>query len=136
MSWSNAYVGLPQLDHGRDRGGVDCWGLFRLIYREQLGIELPSYAGDYVDPQEHAEVSRIVNAEETTGVWRPVAGVAPFDLLLFRRGRYRSHIGCAVDGRRMIHVQGEDGSKLEPYRTGRWEHRFAGAFRHVERGLK
>lgn len=136
MSWASPYVGLPQRDHGRDRLGIDCWGLFRLIYLEQLGLELPSYSGLYLDAAEHAEVARIVNAEEAKGLWYPVGHIEPFDLLLFRMGRYRSHIGCALDGRRMLHVQGQDGSKIERFREGRWQHRFTGAFRHVERRLK
>lgn len=136
MSWVSEYVGLPQRDHGRDQRGVDCWGLIRLVYRQELGIVLPSYAADYVDPLEHAEIARIVNAAEACGPWHPVDQVRPFDLLLFRMGRYRSHIGCAVDAQRMLHVQGGDGSKLERFREGRWQHRLTGAFRHVERGVK
>lgn len=136
MSWASDYVGLPQRDHGRDRHGVDCWGLVRLVYRDTLAIDLPSYAAHYSDPQEHAEVARIVNAAEARGPWRPVDQVLPFDLLLFRMGRHRSHIGVALDSGRMLHVQGTDGSKVERFRDGRWQHRFTGAFRHVERGLK
>lgn len=136
MSWSAKYVGLPQLDHGRDRDGVDCWGLMQLVYWEQLSIRLPSYDGLYVSPDEHEEVARIVNDVEARGAWFPVNHIEPFDLLLFRRGQYRCHVGCALDGKRMLHVQGSDGAKLEMFREGRWKHRFTGAFRHVERGLK
>ena len=46
MSWSNAYIGLPHVALGRERRGCDCWGLVRLVYREQLGIALPAYTPD------------------------------------------------------------------------------------------
>lgn len=29
---------------GRSREGIDCYGLLRLVYQEELGIQLPDYA--------------------------------------------------------------------------------------------
>jgi cell wall-associated NlpC family hydrolase len=43
--WTTRYVGLPYRAGGRERDGLDCWGLIRLIYREQLGIDLPEIPG-------------------------------------------------------------------------------------------
>lgn len=49
--WATHYVGLPYLAGGRDRAGLDCWGLLRLVYLEQRGIELPQLPGVYVDDE-------------------------------------------------------------------------------------
>jgi len=132
MNWSDRYVGLPAAKLGRDRQGVDCWGLLRLVYREELQIDLPSYAGDYTDPAERDEVSRLINAAEARGSWQPAHVIRRFDALVFGAGQYRTHIGVAVDRRRMLHVQGRDAAKIERFDQGRWQHRFKGAFRHVE----
>ncbi|AKO97603.1 MULTISPECIES: NlpC/P60 family protein [Marinovum] len=132
MSWSDRYVGLPAAKLGRGWQGVDCWGLVELVYREELGIELPSYAGTYADPSEVAEVSRLINAAEARGPWVPSHVIRTFDVLTFGAGRWRSHVGIALDARLMLHVQGHDCAKLEHYRTGRWQHRFRGGFRYVE----
>ncbi len=40
--WLGHYLGLPYHENGRDRSGLDDWGLYRLISAEQFNIALPS----------------------------------------------------------------------------------------------
>ncbi len=135
MSWSDAYLGLPYADLGRTRAGCDCYGLARLVYADRLGIELPAYLGDYVSADERAEVAALLDEAEQTGPWRRVVELAPFDLLLFRRGALRSHIAVAVDAVHMLHMDGEAQARLARLSDPRWKARFMGAFRHVEARL-
>ncbi|WP_164658600.1 C40 family peptidase [Tropicibacter sp. Alg240-R139] len=131
MSWSNTYVGIPQADKGASERGCDCWGLTRLVYRQELGIKLPSYDGDYVSPDEHSEVAALVDRIEDGGPWRAVAGtVRPFDLLLFRRGRFRSHVGLAVNFPRMLHMDESGQACHVDVSLPRHKTRFCGAYRH------
>ena len=30
--WAGHYIGLPFRDHGRDRSGLDCWGLIATVW--------------------------------------------------------------------------------------------------------
>lgn len=127
MTWSNKYVGIPQRAHGRARSGVDCWGLVWLVYREELGITLPDYCG-YGSLAEHAEIAALIDGAATSAFWDAVSTPAPFDVVLFRRGRWNSHVGILVRPGLMLHVTG-DGAKLEHCDRGAWGARLQGYWR-------
>jgi cell wall-associated NlpC family hydrolase len=46
--FADQYCGLPYKRMGRDRSGLDCWGLVRLVLIDQLGKTFPRY--DSEDP--------------------------------------------------------------------------------------
>lgn len=133
MSWSNRYIAFPYEDMGRSETGCDCWGLARLVYARELGIALPSYSGDYVSAEEFAETDALISSKLEAKTWHLQAQPAPFDLLLFRAGRFDSHIGMFVERGLMLHVHANDQSKIETFERGRWKLRFKGAYRHIER---
>ena len=131
--WSTGYVGLPWADRGRERTGLDCWGLARLVYAEQLGIDLPSYAGDYLGAAEMAEIDGLIRGALGAGPWIEVTDRAEYDLALFRIGRYDSHIGIIVDRSRMLHMMGRDAAKIERIDGAQWSRRMCGIWRHGSR---
>lgn len=132
MSWSNKYIGIPQMDMGRSEQGCDCWGLVRLVYARELNIPLPDYLGTYVSPEEQAEIAALIDQAEANPArpWQAVDHPAPFDVLLFRRGRLRSHIGVAVSPSLMLHMDGTDQARLARFTAPRWSVRFCGAWRY------
>lgn len=131
MSWSNRYVGIPNLDHGRSADGADCWGLACVIYREELGITLPDYLG-YGSIGEHGEIAALIEGAKTSPLWVPVTPALAFDLAVFRRGRLSTHLGIVIRHGLMIHI-GQTHAVLEDYRRGPWAHRFTGHWRHHSR---
>jgi murein DD-endopeptidase / murein LD-carboxypeptidase len=128
--WSAAWLGLPWAAGGREREGCDCWGLVRLVYGAELGIDLPGYDGVSPCAAELAEIDALIAAG--SGDWRQVEQPLPFDVLLFRRGRWRSHVGLHVARGRMLHMD-EGGSQLADPDGPLWRSRFVGAFRHGTR---
>ncbi|MCV9960379.1 C40 family peptidase [Pararhizobium sp. BT-229] len=129
LHWSAAYVGTPYVDRGREAGGCDCWGLVRLALAQEKRIVLPSY--DEVSPEELAEIAALVRAEVEAGIWISVDDPHDFDVAVFRRGRFDSHVGIMVDGRRMLHSDKyAGGARVERVDTGRWTSQFVGTYRH------
>jgi cell wall-associated NlpC family hydrolase len=47
--FADQYCGLPYKRRGRDREGLDCWGLVRLVLLEQAGKTFPRYDNDDPD---------------------------------------------------------------------------------------
>ena len=97
------YVGLPYVERGRDRSGVDCWGLPVLAYRELLGIELPHYV-DAPCIEERAELDTLIASQREAGPWRTVERPQALDVALMRVGGYVSHVGLWDGHGRVLHA--------------------------------
>jgi len=66
-AWIADYVGLPFKAHGRERNGVDCWGLVRLVLAERFRLALPSYAGGYAGVEDAEDIGRLTGARRGLG---------------------------------------------------------------------
>ncbi|CCJ07111.1 C40 family peptidase [Methylocystis sp. SC2] len=132
--WSTAYIGLPFAHGGRTRDGLDCWGLVRLVYADQLGIELDPLDG-YATRLERLRIAGMLSEQAAQGPWRRLAGekIKPFDVVSFTIAGAASHVGVVVDWRDMLHVTEGETSGLAPHSEGQWARRLIAAYRHVDR---
>lgn len=132
--WTVPFIGIPFVEFGRTRSGCDCWGLVRLVYQEELGIDLPDYLGRYASAEERVELQALIAEGKATGPWRPAdvhdVRPQPFDVMVYRRGRLDSHLGLFVEPGVMLHVAAEEHAKLERFSTGQWLNRLSGIYRH------
>jgi probable lipoprotein NlpC len=137
LSWTQAFIGLRHVDHGRDFDGVDCWGLPKPVYRERAGIDLPAYDGDYLDGPERREIDALI-AGAPSPIWALVSrdvlsrDVRELDLAAFRDSPYRIHVGIVLRPGLMLHVARQDCAKIEDYRGGQWSKRLIGVWRHAQ----
>ena len=122
----NGYVGMPY----RDRG---CWELVRLVYREQLGIDLPSYADEYaaVPEEDRAELGRLITEHRTDWYAIPPGDERPGDAILFKMLGEPSHIGVIVEPGLFLHVRAGHLSCVENYLGAKWRPRVEGVYRHA-----
>lgn len=114
--WWAEYIGIPFKDGGRDALGCDCWGLVRLVYAEQLGIDLP-----LVDGYTHVKDGPGIQAmlDQWLPQWALTDEPGEWDVPLFRMAGI-AHVGVMIDSTRMLHVMhGRDACIERVERVGR-----------------
>ena len=130
--WTDNYIELPFKHNGRDRLGIDCWGLVKLVYREILDIELPDYSGALKDssPETLNQLSELVKGERPK--WKEVKTPSEFDLVLLRIRGLAIHTGIIAPKREFLHILEGINSTVEPLNSLMWRRRIVGYFRHIE----
>jgi len=100
----NAWVGTPFKWDGRDRAGVDCWGLVWRFYFDVLGVSLPDWTvGD--GGQAFANALFVAQVQDH---WNPFAEPRDFALVLCPQGRSAAHVGVFWRGG-VVHSQSGKG---------------------------
>lgn len=121
------YVGIPWRDGGRTREGLDCWGLFRLVYAEVLGIDLPSYSAEYSSAIDKIVIRRLVEGHKDD--WVKVDEPKPGDgaMLIIMN---RPHIGVVIGDGYLLHIERNSGALIESYRSLKMVNLLEGFYRY------
>lgn len=132
--WVGDYIGLPFADRGRDRNGVDCWGLVRLVYQEVWGVAMPAYDDGYIDTGRTCFSDIAVALTDhcmASTTWRRIdAGAeAVGDMALFQIMGLPVHVGLVVASTKMIHAETGTNVVLDRYDGLRWGGRLIGFWR-------
>jgi cell wall-associated NlpC family hydrolase len=111
--WVKKYIGIPFVSNGRTAAGCDCYGLARLVLRNEFGVEWPDYSEDYSNALNIAQTARLF-AERL-----PVLAVEKITeaeegavVIISARGR-PAHIGIAAGGGYILHAAPETGSACQ-----------------------
>lgn len=124
--WVAAYVGIPFLAHGRTREGCDCWGLLRLVWREQFGFDVPSHDGPSWEPgTPPEEIARIIDRESRRYAEIPRGEEQPGDGLVIRMPAGEIHVALVVAPGWMLHIEDACAATVESYQGLRWARRIA-----------
>lgn len=127
--WWNQYVGTQFQDGGRGNGAVDCWGLVQRVYKEQLGIDLPSYSEHYENTMQAVKIGALVS--EVKMLWDSPDKPAPFDVIILRIRNAPMHVGVVTKAGFMLHCEQDIGAVIEDYRSQKWKNRIVGFARYA-----
>lgn len=128
-AFAEPYVGIPYLDKGRDRAGIDCWGIVRLVLGEVFHVDLPSYAETYRDGDDWQAIGDAVRAGLLDG-WERTEQPRGGDLLVLSIAKRPWHCALMLDSLHFLHANPGDSTVIERLDTPRWARRIEGIYRH------
>jgi len=131
--WHNKYIGLPYKHNGREHSGTDCWGLARLVYQEQFGIQLPNLIADY-DGDSGKNISELVNIQKES--WQLVNTPEIPDLCVFKILGQPIHIGIYIGNRNFLHINEGHTSIVESLDSSKWTKRLEGIYRYSSQRIQ
>lgn len=102
------YIGIEFVDRGRDPvrdGGVDCWGLARMVGRE-FGYDFPDF---FVSCDDESGVGAIMWSEtDDKPRWERLDGPEPGAVVLFSTSQaypqLMTHAGVCISDKEFIHT--------------------------------
>lgn len=131
--WSNKYLHIPFVEKGRLETGADCWGLARIIYLKELGVQLPSF-DEYTDTEDVESISQMIKDNQQASQWKLVepGQEEMFDIVVFRMMGAVMHIGVVAKQGWMIHCQRGINTAHDEYLQNRnWKGRLEGIYRYA-----
>ena len=125
----NYYIeqNIPFKEKGRALDGLDCWGLVRLFYKREMGIDLDDKSSDYADTSDPIIADLV--AKDRFENWIEAEKPASGDVVLCRMRNRPMHVGVYMDGGFMLHIEGGNTAKVEKIDGLKWKRRILGIYR-------
>lgn len=130
-SWVQDYIGIPFISGGRDRTGLDCYGLIRLILIEQYGCTLPLLDGKYDNALNLYDTSPLF-FQQLPILTEKIAGPQERALALLEMHQLPCHLGLFCGGESIIHSRAGVGVVVERLDSRRLPGKIVGWYRVSE----
>ena len=108
--WVKKYIGIPFVSNGRTKEGCDCYGLVRLVLRNEYGVELPELSDDYADALNVRETARLFAERLPAIAGEKIAGPQEGAVAVITEHGVAAHIGIVAGGGYILHTGVKTGS--------------------------
>lgn len=89
------YMEIPYMYNGRDEKGCDCYGLVRLVLKNEKEIELPLFEN----------IDNLNEFRRCLNLFKPSINPVNFDIVLMKGStQYITHLGILIDDH-ILHIQ-------------------------------
>lgn len=128
--WSNKYIGIPFKDGGRDSNGLDCWGLVRLIYKDEYNISLPSFNTHYSTVDDTERLEELISQYKEG--WIEANSPDEGCVVLFKTMGSITHVGVLINKNQFLHINEGTNVTIESLDSTRWNKRVIGYYKYNE----
>lgn len=129
----NKYIGIPWNPKGRVvEDGLDCWGLVREWYKNEMDVMLPSFSNISAEELGYKDCSTVIMTNELRDRFIRIedGGAELGDILVFNISGMPIHVAVALEGGKMLHAnKAAGGVVVESYKQLTWEKRLEGVYR-------
>lgn len=114
--WVNDYIGIPFKTNGRDRDGMDCYGLITAVFKDQQGVDLPDWhVADDTTYTVMKTIDKGLHIELDAKRAHEVDEPEDMDILVLSRMGVAYHVGIYIAGGVLHTVYNGSGSCFEQY---------------------
>jgi cell wall-associated NlpC family hydrolase len=108
--WVGKYIGIPFVSNGRTIEGCDCYGLVRLVLRNEYGIDLPLLSDDYSDAANLRETAKLFKDNLPVLAGEKISEPLEKAVVVITEHGAAAHIGIAAGGGYILHTGVKTGS--------------------------
>jgi len=108
--WVKKYIGIPFLSNGRTPAGCDCYGLVRLVLRNEYGIDLPELSDNYADALNVKETARLFAEQLPVLAGQKINAPQERAVVVITEHGVAAHIGIVAGGGYILHTGIKTGS--------------------------
>ena len=112
-AWTQKYVGIPFLSGGRNEGGVDCYGLVRLILNNEYGYNLPLLSNTYDNALDVCETGSLFQKYVPLLCGEKISKPEEKAVALLKMRGLPSHVALYAGDDFIIHAMSKNGVACE-----------------------
>jgi cell wall-associated NlpC family hydrolase len=108
--WVKNYIGIPFVSNGRTKEGCDCYGLVRLVLRNEYGVELPELSDDYDNALNVAETARLFAEQKPVLAVEKLLEAKETAVVVITEHGHPCHLGIVAGNGFILHTGIKTGS--------------------------